>query len=490
MWVRKLGKGLLLLLALTGGFLARDVVFAQAPAPEANNTHPARLDLPSHWQKQYVQDPDFGSRIFVVQTGTQNRQTVLLIHGLGQSGLIDWLDVIPQLEKKYHVIALDLPGFGNSHEADGRLTPTRYAKVIKNLLDSLDKTPSNSTQERPIIVGHSLGGAVALRFAAFYPDQLSRLVLVDVAGILERTAFLKLNTALPSSVDTQQSYITKRVFDSLDYLRSSMVEQSGFAPDPINAAFRSDDAWRMLVGDSPNMNAALALFTENFSDAVYSMKTPTALIWGSNDRVAPLRTARLLASRLPQAQFALINGASHVPMKSHADLFMATLQAALEQPIVPGRLWRDPAEPVKNLTCKRVYDATYSGRYKNIILNGCRHVTFYNVQAEKIIAERSDITLDNVTLTSPDIAIDSRQSLITATNVDISAPIGIQATRSRLDLAGVDIVAGQQALAVKLKTRVIMSVSRIHSPLYEGYAHGAFSLRDTSLEKTLATPRP
>ena len=45
------------------------------------------------------------------------------------------------------------------------------------------------------------------------------------------------------------------------------------------------------------MNAALVLFTENFSDAVYSMKTPTALIWGSNDRVAPCATARLLRIR-------------------------------------------------------------------------------------------------------------------------------------------------------------------------------------------------
>ena len=68
--------------------------------------------FPPHWQISMLHESVFNSRVFVVEAGQRSRPTVMLVHGLGQAGLTDWLAVIPALEQQFHVIALDLPGFG------------------------------------------------------------------------------------------------------------------------------------------------------------------------------------------------------------------------------------------------------------------------------------------------------------------------------------------------------------------------------------------
>ena len=140
-------------------------------------------------------EPIFQSEIFVLQTGQENTATILLIHGLGQVGSKDWLNVIPALEKNHHVLALDLPGFGHSATPPGRYSPTNYAKLIHWLT-------SNYAKGKVIVVGHSMGGAIALRYASNFPDDINRVVLVDAAGILQRTAFIKHTAKIPLPLDS------------------------------------------------------------------------------------------------------------------------------------------------------------------------------------------------------------------------------------------------------------------------------------------------
>lgn len=68
--------------------------------------------LPEHWKTRTLIEPIFNSGLFVIETGKQHHNTVVLVHGLGSAGLRDWIDIIPALEKNFHVIAMDLPGFG------------------------------------------------------------------------------------------------------------------------------------------------------------------------------------------------------------------------------------------------------------------------------------------------------------------------------------------------------------------------------------------
>ena len=156
--------------------------------------------LPAEWTFALERESVFGSDILVVQAGHTNAQTLLLLHGLGQNGFTDWLPALPQLARRYHVIAVDLPGFGYSGVPKGRYSPTNYARVLQGLL-------MRHAKEGIIVVGHSMGGAVALRMANNYPTLVSRLILVDVAGILHRTAFAKHNASLPLSASNLPQFL-------------------------------------------------------------------------------------------------------------------------------------------------------------------------------------------------------------------------------------------------------------------------------------------
>jgi pimeloyl-ACP methyl ester carboxylesterase len=82
-----------------------------------------RNALPSDWRVQLEREPVFDSEVLTVQAGQANAQTLLLVHGLGNNGFTDWLTVMPQLARQYHVIALDLPGFGYSAKPRGKYSP-------------------------------------------------------------------------------------------------------------------------------------------------------------------------------------------------------------------------------------------------------------------------------------------------------------------------------------------------------------------------------
>lgn len=455
-----------------------------ATPPQASGAG-AAADLPATWSKELIHDPEFNGQVLLVQTGKQHRQTIILLHGLGKNGLRDWVDVIKRLETRFHVLAFDLPGFGGSSAEPGRYTPTRYAQVLKNIAD-------RHAHSRPYIVGHSLGGAVALRFAGRYPQQVERLILVDAAGILERTAFLKHNTALPVNGNAERPAVLQRALESVDYLRGTLIEQTGFIPDPMNAAYHNSNAWEWLVSDSPNTNAAYALVAENFAEAVFTMPVPTFIVWGAADRVAPLRTGKLLARRLPQAQLEVIEDAGHVPMQSHVDVFMQYLEPALAprwQPLPAGLFaaGAEPAadDPVQDVRCDHRGDVTYSGRYRQVLVNGCRKVTLRDLQAEKIVIQHSEVVMENVAIQSPDVGLETLKGMVVATNVDIRARIGIRTNASRLDLAGFEIDASEVAMQGQRKSRVIVSASKFTSPIYQGYAHGAYSLKLGILDQRL-----
>ncbi|RLA50749.1 MAG: hypothetical protein DRQ98_12425, partial [Gammaproteobacteria bacterium] len=147
-----------------------------------------------HWanlgQELWVEDPIFNGKLHLVEAGQQNSQTILLIHGLGYRGMLDWEQVFPELSDTYHVLAIDLPGFGSSDKQQVQYAPQKYARLINWVV-------SQYAHDSVIVIGHSLGGAVSLRFAHDYPEQVSRLIMVDTAGVLQRTVFIKYLAKVP-----------------------------------------------------------------------------------------------------------------------------------------------------------------------------------------------------------------------------------------------------------------------------------------------------
>jgi pimeloyl-ACP methyl ester carboxylesterase len=114
-----------------------------------------------------------GDRVAYRDEGTG--EPLLLIHGMGNSS-VAWRSVIPRLSKKYRVIAPDLPGHGQSDKRRGDYSLGAFAVQMRDLLEALDIPQAT-------VVGHSLGGGVAMQFAYQHREYCRRLVLISSGGL-------------------------------------------------------------------------------------------------------------------------------------------------------------------------------------------------------------------------------------------------------------------------------------------------------------------
>ncbi|WP_339615865.1 alpha/beta hydrolase [uncultured Gilvimarinus sp.] len=427
-------------------------------------------------QAGFVYEPVFNSRMYLVEAGVGNPETVILVHGLGQNGYRDWRNVIPVLAQRYHVLAMDLPGFALSQKPKGRYSPTQYARVLQWLV-------SQNGHERVYLVGHSMGGAVALRYAASFPDTLHRVALVSVAGVLQRTAFLSHSSALPISsgtapyIDSLPASVKEMAGDQLRQWSSQVLSFAESLPDPIKILRASDTAWSTLLDDQPNANAALALIGEDFTRAFAQVSVPALIVWGDQDPVAPPRTGVLLAGQLPQARRVVLRNTGHVPM-AQPNAFNPLLLDFFAGNTVAS----EPATPsLQNgdLVCRNQRDQYYTGVFTAIDLRECDGAVLEDVQAESIVVTDSDVELRNVNVLSQKVALQVNQSRVNMTNGQLIGAIGILAHNSQLDLAGVTVRGSVSGIRASGPSSFIFSVSQLRSPAVNRTLHGVYEIGGT-----------
>ena len=100
-----------------------------------------------------IDEPVFNSRVAVYEAGRGNARSILLVHGIGQGGARDFRYQIDWLKQSFHVVAVDLPGFGDSDKANVLYSPANYARVLKHVADRFLRRPF-------ALVGHSMGAVV------------------------------------------------------------------------------------------------------------------------------------------------------------------------------------------------------------------------------------------------------------------------------------------------------------------------------------------
>lgn len=287
-----------------------------------------------------------GRRVNYIQAG--DGPVLLLIHGV--AGTLDnWGPVIEPLAEHYTVVASDLPGHGRSAPAAGDYSLGAMASGLRDLLFALG-------HERATLVGHSLGGGIAMQFSYQFPEWTERLVLVSSGGLgPEVSAILRAATlpgaglfiAATAAAGTAIGHPVGRVLSAIGRRPGADVAEvvrgyGSLADRDRRAAFLS--TLRGVVGsEGQRVHAA---------DRLYLAEgLPVLIIWGARDPIIPVSHAESAHEAIPGSRLEIFDGIGHLPQVEAPERFVAVLRrfmAETEAPPFDPEQWRRrlrPADP-------------------------------------------------------------------------------------------------------------------------------------------------
>jgi pimeloyl-ACP methyl ester carboxylesterase len=260
---------------------------------------------------------------------------VVLIHGMVNSSR-HWESVAQWLASDFTVIAPDLIGHGDSATPRGDYSLGAHAAVIRDLLAAIDV-------ERATIVGHSLGGGVAMQFFYQFPQRTERLVLVSSGGLGHEVSPLLRGAALPGASALLSLAAHPRLVTALSDAGERMRERgsgTGVYLQAIVRALRplSEPGARRAFLET--LRSVIDVRGQRVSarDRLYLLRSmPTLIVWGERDHTIPLAHGRDAHAAIPGSCFVTLPRAAHFPNLEDPEGLAAALRGFLET-TEPARL--------------------------------------------------------------------------------------------------------------------------------------------------------
>ncbi len=233
---------------------------------------------------------------------------VLFVHGLSGCWQ-NWLENIPHLSRDHRVIAIDLPGFGESPMPTWDIDMPAYGRLIHDFCEKL------GIDSVAALVGNSMGGFVATEAAIAQPERFDRLVLVSAAGISNAQARRE-----PAAVMGRLSQMAGPVLarfsgTSITRPRSRYLAFRGVIRYPVR--LRPELLWEQVepAMRSPGFGDALrTLVGYDSRDRLSEIEIPTLIVWGFNDRLVPVQSALSYHRRIRGSVLEIFERTGHVPM--------------------------------------------------------------------------------------------------------------------------------------------------------------------------------
>jgi pimeloyl-ACP methyl ester carboxylesterase len=255
-------------------------------------------------------------------TQTGEGPPLVLVHGVGATRAI-WGRVVERLAAGHAVTALDVPGFGDS-------PPVGPGFDLDEVADTVAEGLAAAGVPTPLrLVGHSLGGAVALTLAHRHPDAVGGLVLVAPGGLTPRPAWLADTLGLAASVLVPVRRLAGGPFVDRASARALML--LGTAHD--GASLHPDDARTIIDSSAAAQRLREGIASVAAADLralLAGLSAPPGLIWGEHDLVIPVDGLDAVLSLRPDALARVIPDTGHVPMLEAPGAFADALEDVLQ----------------------------------------------------------------------------------------------------------------------------------------------------------------
>jgi 2-succinyl-6-hydroxy-2,4-cyclohexadiene-1-carboxylate synthase len=237
---------------------------------------------------------------------------VILIHGLAAS-LFDWIDLIPELNSAgYAAYALDLLGHGKSGKPN-RVSDYNIENVYTDFSNWID---SLGLKKPLVLIGHSLGGYLAIRYTINDPEKVAALVLCDpLYNLNQLPLMLRLNYRYSIIDTTIIEHIPEWLIRHIVDLTSLSIRNGYELPEQVRKQTAAD--YKRAQPGIFNIVHKISDLSPYFS----SIKQPTLVLWGSHDSTLSTNSFTRIIKDMPNAKGGAIPGAGHVPHQSHAAIF-------------------------------------------------------------------------------------------------------------------------------------------------------------------------
>lgn len=254
---------------------------------------------------------------------------IVLVHGLGHSQQT-WRFLVSSLAQSHTVVAVDLPGHGESDEPAIGYSPAAHATALRDLLEKLDLNDVT-------VIGHSLGGGVAMQFAYQFPELTARLILISPGGLGKEVTPLLRAAVIPGA-----GFLLDQVARLPEPIVKVFVSVAAHTPalsrddvtplsDALSSALGAAKERRTFVREARSVIETDGQAVSALGQLQGLASRPLLLIWGSDDRTIPPRHFRELASRVPGAWQVEISQAGHFPHETSPEAVLRCIEAFLLQ---------------------------------------------------------------------------------------------------------------------------------------------------------------
>jgi len=252
-----------------------------------------------------------GKRVHFLETGQKSKPAIILIHGWPMSSTV-WREMVPFLENKYHLFALDLPGFGHSE-------PLEKSINYQNLVSFINKFIIRQHLRRVTLLGCSFGGVISIYYQNRFPNKVKSLILIVLP--LHYSHFVNRIKRLVALKLIKGFALVGKLYDILN--KSRFTRQVYFKHNPYIGKYITPDRAKEVYAEYCLYDGTTArkmlwlILSLNLYPKLSKISCPVLLINGQQDKIIPPNIAKRACRAIAKSQVVIIDQADHALISEH-----------------------------------------------------------------------------------------------------------------------------------------------------------------------------